>query len=360
MSHFTLTGHDYSSSDVFELERARMFSAGWQYLAREEYVANRGDVLVVDVAGESIILVRDHDDVLHAHHNVCRHRGSRLCEPTTRSLKRAIKCPYHAWSYGLDGALIGTPNVATGEIDRASLSLWPVAVDVWQGFVFASLDPEVQELHAWLAEQGDSPIGFEHHELGDLRVGARTVSDVAANWKVLIENYNECLHCPTVHPELVQLVPLYRSGNVVDDTRTDGGATLSAGSTSFTHTGRSLHPVLPGMDDAAVGSYFGCTVFPSMFLDITGTCAIATRLDAKAAALTQITTEYLFTPAEIATPGFDPTDIVTFSELVAKQDYDVCERVQQGVSSRAFTRGVLAHKDELLLEFHERYRRALA
>ena len=350
--HPTLSGRDYSAADVFEVERERILHRHWYYAGRAELVEEPGQCLVVDVADESILVVRGRDDALHAHFNVCRHRGARLCDEGETRLKGAIKCPYHAWSYAHDGRLIGTPNVAADEVDRDALSLWPAAADVWEGFLFVCLAPEPPALRDWLADQLDPPLRFERFGLGELRTGHRTVTEVAANWKVLVENYNECLHCPTVHPELVQIVPLYRTGAVVAPDRPDGVA-MAAGATSFTRSGSSPLPLLPRLDACDAASYFGGVVFPNMFIDVTGTSAMATTLHPRGPAATTVVTEYLFAPETIAADGFDPGEIVAFTELVARQDYDVCERVQRGVSSRAFSHGVLAAKDLSLIHISE-------
>ncbi|MDH5293986.1 MAG: aromatic ring-hydroxylating dioxygenase subunit alpha, partial [Acidimicrobiia bacterium] len=201
--HYTLTGHEYSSREVFELEMTTLFAQQWCYVGRSETVTEPSDRLVVEVGGESVIVVRDREGVLHGFFNVCRHRGARLCDEGDRGAPGGITCPYHAWSYSLDGRLIGTPHVGRDEVDRDSMSLWPVRVDEWEGFVFVSLAETGEDLRSWLGDQSHEPLGFERHDLGSLRTGVRTVSEVKANWKILIDNYNECLHCPKVHPELV-------------------------------------------------------------------------------------------------------------------------------------------------------------
>ncbi len=353
----TLTGAEYSAPEIFDIEQESIFRRVWQCVGREESLPSPGACRVLEVGEQSVLLVRGRDGELYAHHNVCRHRGARLCADGTTRIKGAIRCPYHAWSYAHDGRLIGTPNVEEHDVDRASLSLWPVRVDVWQGFVFVALGDHEPPLEAWLETQ-EFPKGLlERHHAGDLRIGRTTVSDVAANWKILIENYNECLHCPTVHPELVALIPQYRTGAVGDRKRPDGGVVLSHGGTSFTMTGMAPIRLLPEMTDATASIYHGGVVFPNLFVDLTGTSLIITYLRAIDASRTRIVTEYLFHPDEVAHPGFDPSPVVDFSELVARQDYDVCEGVQQGVSSRVFDHGVLAPKDALLAEFHARYRR---
>jgi Rieske 2Fe-2S family protein len=351
----TLPGRDYHAADVFDVERERIFARNWYYAGREEALMQAGDFVTADVAGESVIVLRSKDGGLHAFYNVCRHRGSRLCDEAAGRMKGAVKCPYHAWSYSFDGRLIGTPNVGKDEIDRDALGLWPVCVETWQGFVFVHLDPDPAPLETWLATHPDGPLGFARFNLAALRVGHVTVNEVQANWKILIENYNECLHCPTVHPELVAVVPAFRQGSVFEAHREGGGVGIAGGGNSFTRTGRSNLPEMPGLEEADATSIHGCTVFPNMFIDVTGTGAIATALLPRDAGHTTVVTEYLFLPEAIAAPGFDPAEIVEFSELVAGQDYVVCERVQKGVRSRAFTHGVLAEKDALLDGFNARY-----
>jgi glycine betaine catabolism A len=351
----TLPGRDYHAADVFDVERERIFARNWYYAGRDEALAEPGDFVAVDVAGESVIVLRAQDAALHGFYNVCRHRGSRLCDEASGRMKGAVKCPYHAWSYSFDGRLIGTPNVGKDEIDRDALGLWPVAVEVWQGFVFVHLDPGPAPLESWLGDQHDTPLGLARFNLGALRLGHVTVNEVQANWKILIENYNECLHCPTVHPELIAVVPGFRHGSVYDAHRPDGGMAIAEGGNSFTRTGRSNLPVLPGLSAHDEVSLYGCSVYPNMFLDVTGTGAISTVLLPRDAGHTTVVAEYLFRPEVIADAGFDPSEIVDFTELVAHQDYVVCERVQRGVSSRAFTHGALAEKDGLLESFNARY-----
>jgi phenylpropionate dioxygenase-like ring-hydroxylating dioxygenase large terminal subunit len=351
----TLPGRDYHAAEVFELEREQVFARSWFYAGRAETLQEPGDFVTVDVAGESVIVLRGKDGALRGFYNVCRHRGSRLCDATSGRMKGAVKCPYHAWSYGFDGRLIGTPMVGKDEIDRESLGLWPVVVDVWQGFLFVHLDPDPEPLEQALGELHERPLTMARFGLDRLRTGHTTVSEVDANWKILIDNYNECLHCPTVHPELVAVVPTFRTGASYDPRRADGGVELAGGGNSFSASGRSSLPVTEGLSQAG-NSLFGCTVYPNMFIDVTGTGAISTILLPRAPGHTTVVTEYLFDPDVIASDGFDPSEIVDFVELVAHQDYEVCERVQRGVSSRAFSHGVLAEKDELIGAFYSWYR----
>jgi Rieske 2Fe-2S family protein len=282
-----------------------------------------------------------------------------LCDAgSSGRLRGAIKCPYHAWSYSLEGKLIGTPLIGKDEIDRATFGLWPVELELWEGCAFVHLGEPAQRLRESLAAQDGSVVDYERVQIGALHTGHRTVSEVDANWKILVENYNECLHCPTVHPELVAVAPTFRKGEVFEEGRDDWGVTIADGGTGYTATGKSSLPLLPGLEERDITSMYGSFVFPNMFLDLTATVVIATRLEPRSAGHTTIVTDYLFRPEVIAADGFDPSDVVDFSELVAHQDYAVCERNQLGVRSRAFTAGVYAEKDSLPYAFKQHYLQA--
>jgi Rieske 2Fe-2S family protein len=331
------------------------------YAGRSEQAGEAGQFFTVDVGGESILVARNETGQLRAFYNVCRHRGSLLCEDERGSTKAVFQCPYHAWCYDLDGALVATPRVDADEVDRSSLSLRQVHVDEWQGFVFVNLDRETPtSLRESLDAHYDSPIRFEIHDLAQLRTVHRTESVVAANWKILIENYNECLHCPIVHPELVEVVPAYKKGVVFEPGRSDGGVALKTGGTSYSDDQRARRAVLPNMTEEQTHSIFGSQVFPNMFIDIAGSNAVATRLVPEGPLQTRVHTEYLFLPEDIAADDFDPAPVVDFCELVAGQDYAVSERVQRGITSRGFAHGVYPLKDDYVHQFNEYYRTVMA
>lgn len=199
-------------------------------------------------------------------------------------------------------------------------------------------------------------MSLERFTLGSYLIARQTTAEVAANWKVLIENYSECLHCGRVHPELVDLIPVYRSGSIVEAGRDDHGVTLARESEMYRSSGYAALTELAGEDGPAADAYFGAAVFPNMFIDITGASVVVTTLLPRGPAHTTVLTDYLFPPKVMEASGFDPSDIVDFNELVAHQDFDVCERVQRGVSSRAFSHGVFVEKDSAAAAFVERYR----
>jgi Rieske 2Fe-2S family protein len=358
----TLTGADYASQAVFDEERERIWYAGWVCIGRSEEVARPGDYLVRDILAESVIVTRNRAGALRAFYNVCAHRGTRLLdgEPDCGHVNKVFKCPYHAWSYDLDGNLVGTPNVHEDErFDRSDHPLFAIAVDEYAGFVFVSMEPEPKPLPVALRASVETITDFDRFRMDELRVGARIVYEVKANWKIIVENYNECLHCPTVHPELVQVIPLYRYGEVWDGETRDGGNLMRDDATSFTLAGTSDLPPFPDLLPEDYHMYYGAFQFPNLMINLHPDAVMSYILYPRAINHTTVVSEFLFRPETIAVDGFRPDPVVELWDIVSKQDWSVCERAQIGVSSRAYKSGVYPRKDRLLFDFNERWRQEM-
>jgi Rieske 2Fe-2S family protein len=359
----TLGGADYTSLEVYHEERERIWWGEWVCVGRTEQVANPGDYIVRDLAGESVFVTRDADGELHGFYNVCSHRGTKFLddEPTAGNVRKAFSCPYHGWTYDLRGRLIGTPNVKEGELfDRGDYPLHGFAVESYAGFVFANLSAKPRPMLSALNEGAESVTMFDRFRMDELRVGVRIVYEVEANWKIIVENYNECLHCPTVHPELVKVIPLFRFGEVWDEVTRDDGNWMRAGATSFSVSGSSELPQLPGLEPDDYRMYFGAYQFPNLLLNLHPDCVMYYIGYPAGPAHTTVVSEYLFRPETIKDPSaFKPQPVVELWDLISKQDWAVCERAQTGVGSRAFTTGVYPRQDRFLYDFNERYRKQM-
>ena len=350
----TLPGRDYHAADVLEVERERVFAHGWVCVGRDEHLPGSGDYLTREILGEAIVLIRGKDERVRAFANTCRHRGTRLLDGEG-SVRSAITCPYHAWTYGFDGRLLGTPNV--GEVDgleRERFGLWEIALDRHDGFLFVNVHGDAPSLGSTLAEMPDSPLELARYGVGELRVGGRRTYDVAANWKIVVENYHECLHCPSVHPELVNIVPLYRTGEVEEEGQTLGNS-MGHGLTSFTTSGLSSLPSLPGLTDEDRTTFYGVYVFPNLILNYHSETVNAVYLYPHGPGRTHVISEFLFRPETIERNGFDPSEVVEFRDLVATQDWRVCELAQRGVRSRSYRHGVYPRQEKYLYGFNQRY-----
>ncbi len=336
----TFPGAFYVDPAVYAREQEHLFARMWVYAGHVSSLPQPGDYRVLQLSGESVILIRDKQEQLHAFLNVCRHRGARLCSDVAGHLKGSLQCRYHAWTYGLDGQLLGAPNVLhLEEFDRATYGLVPVALEVWEGLIWLNLADHPGSLHEQLSDPvvadfgGNGPL--ERYRVGQLKVAHTIVYDVPANWKLVMENTLECYHCGPMHPELCNLLPSYRSGRVDDS----AGAMLGDGIEAFSITGKASRPPLPGLLPEDYRRYYGFFGMPNVFLNLLSDHVVIDSLQPVAPDRTIVTSQWLFDPTEMAKPGFDPMDAVEILDLVNRQDWIVCELAQQGASSRVMARG---------------------
>jgi len=335
----------YVDEAAWRAERDAVLYGEWFCVGRRDAlgldVPSR--VVVVDVAGESVLVTSDEQGALHAAYNVCRHRGSQILPaagPPTACAASALRCPYHSWTYGLDGRLLRAPHADLE--DPSGFSLHPVGVQTWGGFVFVHLSPERATPLAESVAHAAGTLG--NYGLADLVVGATFTYQVAANYKVLLENYNECYHCGPVHPELCRLVPSFAGGG--DDLDWDAGIPHRDGAWTFTTTGTTTRAPLPGLDDDERTRHKGDLVYPNLMISASADHVAAFVLRPQAPDRTTVECSLLFAADEATRPGFDPSDAGELWDLVNRQDWAVCESVQRGMTSRSYRHGWFAPMED--------------
>jgi len=354
----------YHSEEIFAREKERIFEREWFCTAREEQVARPGDYLVLNVAGESVLVVRDKNGEVKAHYNVCRHRGARLQpapgEDANGDIKlsgrvlgaNGIRCAYHQWTYGLDGRLLNAPHTKEGDgFCKADFSLHPVGVEIWGGFIFLNLSPgdRSQQGRTLKMQFSEAIERVKRYPLSDLRIAKRLTYEVQANWKVVMENYNECYHCGPVHPELCDVVPTFRQA---------GGASLEwergvphkEGAVTFTWTGKTNRAAFPGLNEDEKVRHKGELIYPNLMLSLACDHVAAFTLWPLAPGCTTVLCDFLFHADEMKKEDFDSRDAVDFWDLVNRQDWEICKRVQQGSGSRMHEFGYYAPMEDLSLD----------
>lgn len=341
----TLPGYAYTDPAVFALEAERIFAREWIYVARADELTGRGKVLRRRVGSETVILLRDRGGVLRCFLNVCRHRGASLCTSSETTVGNAIRCPYHAWTYAFDGRLIAAPNwTSMPEPDREASGLLPVHAVEWAGLIWVNLDDSPQPLAAQLEPQLSYRFGGEagrisRWRIGDLVVGARKTYPVAANWKLIQENFQECYHCGTIHPELVDAIPSFaRTAELGAGYQADGYG-FAEGLDAFSITGEARYPLLPGLLPADARRYFGMVLRPNCFVSLLPDHVIVHRFSPVSAEETVVECDWLFDASVAAAPGFDPADTVEIFHRVNQQDFAAVEGCQPNMRSRAYRRG---------------------
>ncbi len=359
----TLPAVWYTSPDVFAEEQERIFSCEWLCIGREEALIRPGDFFTTERAGESLIVTRDADAGVRAFYNVCRHRGTRLCSEASGHFAGSIQCPYHAWTYGLDGELkIARNMLEVPGFDRMEYPLREAAVALWEGFIFinlkSSFDSAQDDKGQKVFERVFAPLigRFSRWNVANLKAARSITYEVACNWKLVFLNYSECYHCPLVHPQLEKLSPSDSGRNDLWEGPFLGGySELRERGTSLTMSGQSSgKPVgSVGGDDLNRAYYY--TIFPSMLLSLHPDYVMAHYCRPLAADRTEVVCAWLFDPSAIAESGFDPGDVAEFWDLTNRQDWHVNELTQLGLTSRAYSPGPYANAEGLLSAFDRHY-----
>ncbi len=399
----TLLQRYFVSPEIFAQEQEKIFSKQWVLVGHQSGIAQPGDYFIAEVSGESLIVVRDKRGEIRAFYNLCRHRGSRLIESTNGQLSAAIQCPYHVWTYALDGRLLGAPHMDdVPSFNKANYSLHPVNVEIWEGFIFVNLAasgsltsiPSQRERRTRVPDASDislekwfAPLAgkFSRWNLAALRSAKRIEYDVRANWKLIFENYSECYHCLGVHPELSKISPHDSAKNDLTEGPFLGGFMRIAKGRSLTMSGNAcavgiadasrVHDRAPAHnrnpsqkieddydhehehDEKSRVFYY--SIFPNMLLSLHPDYVMVHQLQPQSPERTLILCDWLFHPDAFKHSDFDPDDAIQFWDMVNRQDWHVCELSQQGISSRAYQPGPYSSRESIPAAWDEYYLRRM-
>jgi glycine betaine catabolism A len=353
----TLPGRSYTDPAVFVREQESIFEGHWFCAIRSADVADPGQFRVVQVGRESVLVVRGQDGNLRAMLNVCRHRGSRLCLEESGQVRRSLRCDYHAWAYDLAGLLVAAPNlVKMPDIDRESYGLIRVALREWLGYAWICLADQPPSFDESVTDAVTERLGnrdvIESYRMQDLVVGRRVSYDVAANWKLIVENFMECYHCATIHPELTSVLPEFTAGYAAQY-YVGHGAAFADRVEGFTIDGSRGFERLPGVTSDQDRRYYAITVRPQVFINLVPDHVILHRMFPLAADRTTVVCDWLFEP-EVIRSGHDVSPSVELFDRVNRQDFEACERTQPSMTSRAYRDGgVLVPSEHHISGFHD-------
>jgi Rieske 2Fe-2S family protein len=355
----TLPGEFYTSEAILAEERERVLAASWNCVGRASRLARPGDYFLAEVAGESLIVLRDSGGTLRALFNVCRHRGTRICREASGHFGETIQCAYHAWTYGTDGRLVGAPHMQdVAGFEKAEHSLHAAALVEWEGFLFVHIAERAPTFaSAWAPMIGR----LERFELAALVPGHRVLYEVEANWKLVFQNYSECLHCPTIHPKLATVLP-YQSGanDLVEGPYLGGYMEIKAPNESATMSGRACGRVVSdrlGPDDRRRAYYY--TLMPNLLLSLHPDYVNYYLVTPLSASRTRVDSEWLFHPGTLEDPASNIADAIEFWDLTNRQDWDIVAQSQLGISSRRYAPGPYSARESIPAAWDREYLRQM-
>ena len=364
----------YSDEEVYRLDCQKVWRTGWLFAGHSCEISKPGDYFTLEVDADSIIVTRDAAGRARALHNICRHRGSLICENAEGHVNKLV-CPYHRWAYDLDGKLLHAPGMQE-DLNKSALSLRPVQIRETAGMIFISLaaDPPdfdaTHELFTTLAK----PQGMEKAKV------AKSVDYlVKANWKLVWENNRECFHCNANHPQYIKAnfdhynaddtTPRIREQISAAVTRSEAKWAAAGLAVSHKQTGMTTFPdaerniwfsanrtalvdgfVSESMDGAQVAPLMGdyadndvgtlrMRALPNFWNHSSCDHAVSTRLLPRGPQLTAIRVWWLVDEKAVEGRDYDLSKVMPFWQLTSEQDWEICERQQRGVNSRAYVPG---------------------
>lgn len=351
-----LPAHAYVDAQWFAHEQRTLWARNWVWAGRAGDLAP-GTMHRRQLGAASVLLCRTPDGAIAAYHNVCRHRGAELCRADQQPMGKLLTCKYHAWAYrAADGQLVSTGLAnPTADFAKSDHGLVKVSVKIWNGFVFLNLSQNPTDLHP------DAGLNaLDNWPMDSLITGHRAVTEVAGNWKILWENYNECLHCAGVHPELSDLVPIYKQG-VMAQNEAPGWQpsdaplpVLKPGAQSWTLSGNACGPAFPNLTtEQRDAGFLFVTFTPTAFVVAHVDHVRAVAFEPLSPTRTRVSAEWYFAQETLDQPGFDPAKVAGFAKLVLAQDAEVVEMNQRGIVSPGFQQGRLMPEEYEIHNFHQ-------
>jgi Rieske 2Fe-2S family protein len=341
----TLPSDAYTSQAVFDWEAAHLFEGGWVCVGRADDLAIPGDQRAFRIGREGILVVRDLEGGLRGFYNTCRHRGHELLEPGTSRTLRAIKCPYHAWVYRLDGSLGAAPRFGDiGGFDKTEYPLVAARVHEWGGWVFVNADGDAPPFEEYVGNLDELVSPWE---TGRLFVAETHAYVVEANWKTITENYHECYHCPSIHPALCDVTPVDSGENLPHDGMWVGGnMELKGFAQTMSLTGESHGVPIRGLDDRQRRQVFYFGLFPNLLLSLHPDYVMTHRIEPLGPGRTEVECQWLFPPEAKDRRDFSPSYASEFWDITNREDWLACESVYRGLQSGGFRQGPFAWNED--------------
>jgi choline monooxygenase len=353
----TLPNDWYTSRELFDLEQRTLFREIWHCVGRVEQVAEPGQYFVTEVADEQVVVVRGRDGELRALSNVCLHRAGPVAVGCGK--RNAFQCPYHGWTFELDGRVRNTQGMdGTEDFEPQRMRLPRFQVGTWGPTVWVALEPTVT-LDEWL---GDVTPRLANYGIDEMRFAGGRRWTIGCNWKMYVDNYMEGYHIPFIHPGLAQslspTIYTYRLGRYSNEQyggepHPRGPGSRVAGILGGTQEFRRLKPPPDGLDESERTGYYFHWVFPLTTINFMPDGLLMFRVRPVAPELTESMFMWWFPEPRSFQDRLLQAAIVNFGHLVNTEDYEICQQAQKGMRSRVYRQGRYAASQEMCLHhFH--------
>ncbi len=350
----TLERNFYVNPEILQKEFENIFQNHWICAGRTSELSDPGQYKVINVGTESAIIIRDTNRNLRAHTNVCRHRGTRICEHESGQFSKSMQCGYHGWTYGLDGQLVGAPHMDEVEgFNKSDYSLFPIPIAEWEGFIFINFSDHPQDF-----ETAFEPIKnrFSPWTINDLKPLEKIHYDVAGNWKLVIQNYCECYHCPILHPDLAAITPYMSGRNDLHEGPFLGGyMDLNKDKDSITSSGNFCCPPLKNLKKDDLKRVYYYSIFPNMLLSLHPEYVMYHTVWPAGVDKCIVECTLLFEKDVLEIGAHKPNEAIDFWDMTNKQDWHISELSQLGIQSKKYTPAPYSGQESLLAAFDKYY-----
>ncbi len=352
----TLSQRYYVNDAILKKEMTNIFHGGWICCGRIQDIPNIGDFKLLNLDNESIIILRHDKNKFIAFYNICRHRGTRICIDECGNFSKTIQCPYHGWTYGLNGNLHVAPNMdAVEDFVKEDFSLHRVQLAEWNGFIFINLSESSSD---FLFEFSSLIHLFDDWEMKNLLTLESKTYDVNCNWKLIIQNYSECYHCPLIHPSLAKITPYLGGRNDMVSGPFLGGF-MEMKYDSITKNGNLCAPTLGKLSKEKLNRVYYYSIFPNLLLSLHPDYIMYHLVWPMGVNKCKISCSWLFSNKLLEESNHNPKNAIDFWDKTNLEDWKICEQSQLGINSTKYMPGPYSGQESLLAAYDEYYLRML-
>ena len=342
----------YMAQSILDLETRNLFYQSWICCGRSNDIEKTGTYIMKNVGDESIIILRDDKNKLRAFYNICRHRGTRICTNEKGKFPKTIQCPYHGWTYNLQGNLCGAPNMdAVEKFNKDEHPLHSTNIIEWEGFIFINLSDNPGDFYSEFRPLKDR---FSEWDMETLKTIDMKTYHINCNWKLIVQNYSECYHCPLVHPSLAELTPYTGGRNDLTSGPFLGGY-MEMKAESITHNAKLCSQPIGNLSKKNLSRVYYYTLFPNMLLSLHPDYIMFHIIWPCGPQQCKIDCSWLFHEKAKEYADYQPQNAINFWHKTNQEDWEICEQSQLGVQSKKYKPGPYSGQESLLAAYDEYY-----